>query len=111
MTIRISLGTVLASLGLIAIGAGVAVGVMLWEPWDGDDGSAKDNEGTESLLCEDALERRKAIEAALQAPTGSSQAPLSAFRGQEPGDPFRDEITRLESNLRDIERDIQRFCE
>ncbi len=33
MTIRISLGTVLAALVLIAIGAGTAVGVMLWEPW------------------------------------------------------------------------------
>ena len=36
MTIRISLGTVLAALVLIAIGAGTAVGVMLWEPWNGD---------------------------------------------------------------------------
>ena len=36
MTIRISLGTVLAALVLLAIGAGTAVGVMLWEPWDGD---------------------------------------------------------------------------
>ena len=37
MTIRISLGTVLAALVLLAIGAGTAVGVMLWEPWDGGD--------------------------------------------------------------------------
>ena len=36
MTIRISIRTVLAALGLIAIGAGTAVGVMLWEPWDGN---------------------------------------------------------------------------
>ena len=36
MTIRISLGTVLAALVFIAIGAGTAVSVMLWEPWDGD---------------------------------------------------------------------------
>ncbi len=41
MTIRISLGTVLAALVFIAIGAGTAVGVMLWEPWDGDDGKSK----------------------------------------------------------------------
>ena len=38
MTIRIPLGTVLAALLLIALGAGTAVGVMLWEPWDGGDG-------------------------------------------------------------------------
>ena len=36
MTIRISLGTVLIAIALVAIGAGTAVGVMLWEPWDGD---------------------------------------------------------------------------
>ncbi len=35
MIIRNSLGTVLAALFFIAIGAGAAVGVMLWEPWDG----------------------------------------------------------------------------
>ena len=36
MTIRISLAVVLA-LVFAAIGAGVAVGVMAWEPWDGDE--------------------------------------------------------------------------
>ncbi len=36
MTIRISLATVLAALAFVAIGAGTAVGVMLWEPWGGD---------------------------------------------------------------------------
>ena len=36
MTIRISLTVVLA-LVFAAIGAGTAVGVMLWEPWNGDD--------------------------------------------------------------------------
>ena len=41
MTIRISLGTVLAALVLIAISAGTAVGVMLWEPWDGGDGEKR----------------------------------------------------------------------
>ena len=45
MTIRISLGTVLAALVFIAIGAGTAVGVMLWEPWDGDD----DGDGSEAV--------------------------------------------------------------
>ena len=42
MTIRISLGTVLIALVLVATGAGTAVGVMLWEPWDGNgsDGNA-----------------------------------------------------------------------
>ena len=40
MTVRISLGTLLAALVFAAIGAGVAVGVMFWEPWDdsGDNG-------------------------------------------------------------------------
>ena len=37
MNIRISLGTVLAALIFAAIGAGTAVGVMLWEPWDAGD--------------------------------------------------------------------------
>ncbi len=44
MTIRISLVTVLAALVFVAIGAGAAVGVMLWEPWgdgDGDDAVAE----------------------------------------------------------------------
>ena len=103
---------------LVAVTVG-AVAVAVWAsvasaPWEGNEGSAKDNEGTASVLCEDALERRRAAEAALQAPvsvTGSGQAPLSAFRGRDPGDPFRDEITRLESKLPDIERDIQRFCQ
>ena len=36
MTIRISL-TVTLALVFAAIGAGTAVGVMLWEPWNGDD--------------------------------------------------------------------------
>ena len=34
MTIRISLGTALVALVFAAIGAGGAVSVMLWEPWD-----------------------------------------------------------------------------
>ena len=112
MNIRISLSTVLVALVFSAIGAGVAVGLMAWEPWDGDEGSVMDNEGTASVLCEDALERRMAFEDALRAPVteSGSQAPLSAYRGRDPGDPFRDEITRLESKLRDIESEIARFC-
>ncbi len=101
---------------LVAVTAG-AVAVAVWAsvadaPWEDSDGA--EGQSNVDLLCQDALERRKAVEAALQAPvspTGSGQAPLSAFRGRDHGDPFRDEITRLESNLRDIERDIQRFCE
>ncbi len=38
MTIRVSLGTVLIALVLVATDAGTAVGVMLWEPWDGGGG-------------------------------------------------------------------------
>ena len=37
MTIHFSLWTVLAATVFAALGAGVAVGVMAWEPWDGDD--------------------------------------------------------------------------
>ena len=36
MTIRISIGVVVVTLVSVALGAGGAVGVMLWEPWDGD---------------------------------------------------------------------------
>ncbi len=36
MTIHISPGAVLTALVFAAIGAGVAVGLMVWEPWDGD---------------------------------------------------------------------------
>ncbi len=46
MTIRISLVTVLAALALVAISTGSAVGVMLWEPWDGDDGKSEVEEIT-----------------------------------------------------------------
>lgn len=100
---------------LVAVSAG-AVAVAVWAsvadaPWEDSDGA--EGQSNVDLLCQDALERRKAVEAALQAPVvrGSGQAPLSAYRGREPGDPFRDEITRLESKLREIERDIRRFCE
>ena len=46
MTLRISLGTVLVGLGLVALGAGGAVGVMLWEPWDGGDRKSEVGEVT-----------------------------------------------------------------
>lgn len=35
MTIRISLATAIVVVVIAAVGAGVTVGVMLWEPWDG----------------------------------------------------------------------------
>ena len=111
MTIRISLSTVLVALVLLAIGAGTAVGVMLWEPWDGDKGNTKGSEGSATLLCEDALERRRATEDALQRPVLESQAPLSIFRGSDTYTSLSDEVIRLESKLRDIEREIERFCE
>ncbi len=38
MTVRISPGVVLVALFFVAVGAGGAVGVMLWEPWEGDNG-------------------------------------------------------------------------
>ena len=41
MTVRISLGAVLTALFFAAVGAGGAVGVMLWEPWEGDNGSTE----------------------------------------------------------------------
>ena len=44
MTIRISLSTVLVALAFAVIGAGGAVGVMVWEPWDGGD----DGDGSEA---------------------------------------------------------------
>lgn len=40
MTMRISLATVIVALAFAALGAGVAVGVMFWEPWDGGDTEA-----------------------------------------------------------------------
>ncbi len=41
MTVRISLSTVLVALVFAAIGAGGAVGVIVWEPWD-DSGDKRD---------------------------------------------------------------------
>ena len=41
MTIRVSLRTVLVALVFAAIGAGGAVGVIVWEPWD-DSGDKRD---------------------------------------------------------------------
>jgi hypothetical protein len=109
---------------LVAVAAG-AVAVAVWAsvadaPWEHDDG-----QGNASVLCQDALERRKAVEDALQRPvslsrpiyrlrsteiqgTSETEGPLSAFRD----DPlFSDEVKRLESELVEIKSDIQRFCE
>ncbi len=41
MTVRISLGVVLIALFFAAVGAGGAVGAMLWEPWEGDNGGTE----------------------------------------------------------------------
>lgn len=102
---------------LVAVTAG-AVAVAVWAsvadaPWEGNEGSTNGSEGNATLLCEDALERRKAVEAALQAPvsTGEVQVPLSAYRGNDTYTALSAEVTRIESKLRDIERDIQRFCQ
>ncbi len=105
------------SILLVAVTAG-AVAVAVWAsvadaPWEGNEGRAKGSEGSATILCEDALERRKAVEAALQAPVslGTGQVPLSAYRGNDTYTALSDEVTRLESKLRDVERDIQRFCQ
>ena len=100
---------------LVAVTAG-AVAVAVWAsvadpPWEDNEGSAKGSEGSATLLCEDALERRRATEDALQKPVLESQVPLSAFRGNDTYTALSDEVIRLESKLRDIERDIQRFCQ
>ena len=87
-----------------------AVAVLAWvsvadAPWEGEDGNT-------ALLCQDALERRKAVEEALQGPVTSRigvQGPLSAYRGTEGS--WGEEVERLDSELRAIERDIERFCE
>lgn len=103
---------------LVAVAAG-AVAVAVWAsvadaPWEDSAGGAKSSEGSEALLCEDALERRKAVEDAFQEPvslpstTSPIEGPLSAFRDSPP---FSDEVTRLESELSEIEGDIQHFCE
>lgn len=106
LPISILLVTVMAGMGVVAVWASVADA-----PWEGNEGSAKDNEGTASVLCEDALERRRATEDALQKPVLESQVPLSAFRGNDTYTALSDEVIRLESKLRDIEREIERFCE
>ncbi len=96
---------------LVAVTAG-AVAVAVWAsvadaPWEDNEGGSE----IASLLCEDALERRKAVEDALQEPVLEAQVPLSSFRAGNGYEPLRDEVMRLESKLRDIERDIQQLCE
>lgn len=104
LAIGVLLVTVTAAAVAVAVWASVAD-----TPWED-----QDDQGSASLLCQDALERRKAVEDALQRPVSSSgtrgdqiEGPLSAFRDHAF---FADEIIRLESTLRAIERDIQRFC-
>ncbi len=41
MTVRISPGVMLVALFFAAVGAGGAVGAMLWEPWEGDNGGTE----------------------------------------------------------------------
>ncbi len=67
MTIRISLGTVLAALAFIAIGAGTAVGVMLWEPWDGGEGNGKASTQTEEPTPTEPEPNLTATDAAIRA--------------------------------------------
>lgn len=98
---------------LVAVTVG-AVAVAVWvsvadAPWENDQGST-------NLLCQDALQRRQAVQDALQRPItidlgsrGSSQKPLSTFRGVS--GPLGDEVVRLESSLLGIQRDIQSFCQ
>ena len=109
MKLALPLGILLAA---VTIGAGaVAVWASVADaPWESNEGSAKGSEGSVTLLCEDALERRKAIEDALQMPVFEAQVPLSSLRGSDTFTTLSAEVTRLESKLRDIERDIQRFC-
>lgn len=114
---------------LVAVTAG-AVAVAVWAsvadaPWEGNEGSAKGSEGSATLLCEDALERRRATEDALQRPVLEDQIPLRTFRDSPiirqrirgvdstnyEDTTFMDEVARLDSELRLIESDIQRFCE
>ncbi len=109
---------------LVAVTAG-AVAVALWAsiadaPWEDND-----NQGNASLLCEDALERRRATEVALQRPVLEAQIPLRTFRDSPitrqrirgvdsttyEDTTLMDEVARLDSELRLIESDIQRFCE
>jgi len=87
------------------------VAVAVWvsvadAPWEGKDGNT-------AVLCQDALERRQAVEEALQRPVrpvvGGLEIPLRTLRGSETL--WGKEVERLDSDLRTIDRDIQKFCE
>ena len=86
-----------------------AVAVAAWAsvadaPWEREEGST-------ALLCQDALERRKAVEEALQRPVTMAngvEAPLSSMRSSAI---FGDEVERLESKLTRINRDIRELCD
>ena len=96
-------------IGLLLVTLTVAAAAMAaWAsvadaPWEG-------TESNTGLLCQDALERRQAVEEALQRPVtlpSGLQGPLSAMRKIET---FRGEIERLESDLGAVNRDIQNLC-
>ena len=118
MRLSLPIGVLLVTVttGAIAVAAWASIADAPWEGTNGNPAPAQvptqpTSPPFTSLLCQDALERRKAVEDALQrpvSPTGAAQIPLSALRDVGR---FRDEVTRLESKLRDIERDIQRFCD
>ncbi len=56
MNIRVSLGVVLAALVFAAVGAGTAVGIMLWEPWAEDGGGIRQSESdTPRLTAAEAI--------------------------------------------------------
>lgn len=108
MKLVLPIGVLLGTLTIAAIAVAAWVSVTD-APWEGKDGNT-------ALLCQDALERRKTVEEALQRsvtlPNGV-QAPLRALRGSTApaGQGWAKEVERLDSDLRAIERDIEEFCE
>jgi len=104
MRLALPVGIFLVTLTVAA--AAVAAWVSVADaPWEGKQGNI-------TLLCQDALDRRKAVEEALQRPVtlvSGAQVPLSSMRGSTGS--LGDEVERLESDLRTINRDIQKLCE
>ena len=76
MTIRISLSTVLVALVFAAIGAGGAVGVILWEPWD-DSGDKRDE--TAALAPSTQAEKEFSITVTTAADLENAAQQLAAF--------------------------------
>jgi hypothetical protein len=104
MKLVLPIGVLLVTLTVAAVAIAAWVSVAD-APWEGKGGNT-------ALLCQDALDRRQAVEEALQRPVTSvsgAQGPLSAYRGSE--GLWGEEVERLESDLRAIESDIQEFCE